>query len=110
LGHNYYNEGHFTKECKPLNKFCQICKSNENNIYNCPSKTISGRCPSREIVPTHVVQAEVPIIQKQQHNYEAPPQQNQFGNQQYNGQNWSEQQNPNNHYNQCGYNQNNGLK
>jgi hypothetical protein len=23
---NCYNEGHLTKECKLLNKFCQICK------------------------------------------------------------------------------------
>lgn len=29
--HNYYNEGHFTKECKLLNKFYQILKSNEHN-------------------------------------------------------------------------------
>jgi hypothetical protein len=33
------------------------------------------------------VQAKLLVIQEQQQqNYEAPPQQNQFGNQQYNGQ------------------------
>jgi hypothetical protein len=35
------------------------------------------------------MQAEVPVIQEQQQqSYEAPPQHNQFGNQQYDGQNW----------------------
>jgi hypothetical protein len=28
---NRYNEGHLTKECKLLNKFCQICKHNDHN-------------------------------------------------------------------------------
>ncbi len=27
-----YNEGYLTKECKLLNKFCQICKQNDHNI------------------------------------------------------------------------------
>jgi len=71
---NYYNEGHFTKECKILNKFFQICKSKEHNTYHYLSKTISERCPSKEIVLIHIVQVEVPIIQEQQQqSYEAPP-------------------------------------
>ncbi len=53
---------------------------------------------------------KVPIIQEQQQSYEAPPQQNRFGNQQYNGKNWHGQHNFKNHYNQCGYNQNNGFR
>jgi hypothetical protein len=86
---NYCNEGHFTKECKLLDKFCRIHKSNEHNTNHCPSNIANGRCPSREIVQIHVMQAEVPIIQKQQQqNYETPPQHNQFSIQQYNGQNW----------------------
>jgi len=27
----FFNEGHFTKECKLLMKFCQICKANDHN-------------------------------------------------------------------------------
>jgi hypothetical protein len=63
--HNCYNEGHFTKECKLLNKFYQIHKSNEHNTNHCPSNLVNGRCPSREIILIHVVQAEIPIIQNQ---------------------------------------------
>jgi hypothetical protein len=72
-----------------LNKFCQICKSNKHNKNHCPSNIVNGRFPSREIVPIHVVQVEVLVIQEQQQqHYEAPPQHNRFVNQQYNGQNW----------------------
>ncbi len=42
---NCYNEGHLTKECKLLNKFCQICKQNDHNINRCPNKAMSRRCP-----------------------------------------------------------------
>jgi hypothetical protein len=73
--HNCYNEGQFTKECNLLNKFCQICKSNEHNTNHCPNKIVSGRCPSREIFPIYIMQVKVPVIQKQQQqSYEAPPQ------------------------------------
>lgn len=65
-----------------LDKFCQI-----HNTNHCPSNILS---PSREIGLVHVVQVEVLIIQaqQQQQHYEAPPQHNRFGNQQYNGQKW----------------------
>jgi hypothetical protein len=52
---NYCSEGHLTKECKLLNKFCWICKHNDHNIDQCPNKAMSRRCPSREIVLVHVV-------------------------------------------------------
>ncbi len=63
-----------------LMKFCQICKSNDHNTDHCPSKVISGSCPSREIVPVHVVQVEVPVVQeeKQLQNYNVPNNQNQY--------------------------------
>ncbi len=61
---NYYNERHFAKECKRLNKFCQICKSNEHNTYHCLSKIVSERCPSKEIILVHIVQAKVLVIQE----------------------------------------------
>jgi hypothetical protein len=89
---NCYNEGHFTKECKLFLKICQICKHNDHNTYQCPNEVMVTRCPSRKIVPMHVVQEETPIVQKhkQLHEYNTPN--NQFGNQQYNsrpnGQNW----------------------
>jgi hypothetical protein len=74
--HNCYNEGHFTTNCKLLDKCCQICKSNERNTNQCPTKTINGRCPSREIVPIHIVQAKSALVIQDQHqqSYEAPPQ------------------------------------
>jgi hypothetical protein len=62
---NCYNEGHLTKECKLLNFFCQIFKQNDHNTYQCPNKVVVKRCPSKEIVPMHVVQAETPIVQEQ---------------------------------------------
>ncbi len=61
---NCFNEGHFTKECKLLMKFCQICKANDHNTNKCLSKAMSGSCPSREIIPMHVVQAKIPIVQE----------------------------------------------
>jgi hypothetical protein len=57
-----YNKGHFTKECKLLIKFCQICKSDNHNIDQCHKKSMSGRCPTREIVLVHVVQVEALVI------------------------------------------------
>ncbi len=89
---NCYNEGHLTKEYTLLNKFCQICKRNDHNTYQCPNEVMVRICPSREIVPMHVVQVETLVVQeqKQLHEYNTPN--NQFGNQQYNsrpnGQNW----------------------
>jgi hypothetical protein len=29
---NCYNEGHYTKECKSLQKLCRICKSDDHDI------------------------------------------------------------------------------
>jgi hypothetical protein len=43
---------------------------------------MSGKCPSREIVPIHVVQVETIVVQQKQHEYNTPN--NQFGNRQYN--------------------------
>jgi hypothetical protein len=82
-------------------KFCQICKSNDHNTDHCLSKIISGSCPSREIVPVHVVQLQVLVIQdqKQFQNYNVPNNQNQYNDQQYNarpnGQNWHNNNQPN---------------
>ncbi len=77
-------------------KFCQICKSNDHNTDHCPSKVISGSCPSREIVPVHVVQVEVPVVQeqKQLQNYDVPNNQNQYSARP-NGQNWHNNNKPN---------------
>jgi hypothetical protein len=46
-------------------KICQICKANDHNMDKCLSKTVSGSCPSREIIPMHVVQTKIPIVQEQ---------------------------------------------
>jgi hypothetical protein len=62
---NCFNEGHFTKEYKLLMKFCQIYKAGDHNTNWCPSKVVSGSFPSKEIVPMHVVQTEIPIVPKQ---------------------------------------------
>jgi hypothetical protein len=61
---NYCNIGHLTKECKLLNKFCQICKENDHNTDQCPSKAMTRRCPSKEIVTVHVVQAKTLVVQQ----------------------------------------------
>jgi len=53
---NYFNEGHFTKECKLLMKFCRICKASDHNTNRCPNKVVNGSCLSREIIPIHVIQ------------------------------------------------------
>jgi hypothetical protein len=52
---NCFNEGHFTKECKLLMKFYQIYKANDHNTHQCPSKAVSGSCPSTKIILVHVV-------------------------------------------------------
>jgi hypothetical protein len=46
------------------------------------SKTVSGSCPSREIVPMHVVQINILIVQEQKQlsNYSVPNYQNQYNN------------------------------
>jgi hypothetical protein len=62
---NCFNENHFTKECKLLMKFCQIFKASDHNTNKRHSKAMSGSCPSREIIPVHVVQAKIPIVQEQ---------------------------------------------
>jgi hypothetical protein len=52
-------------------KFCQICKNDNHNIDQCPNKLVGGRCPTREIVPMHVVQTKGHVIQEnKQQNYE----------------------------------------
>ncbi len=82
---NCYNEGHFTKECKLLIKFCQICKSDNHNINQRPNKLVGGRCPTRKIVLVHVVQVEAPILQKnKQQKYEISNNEKGYGNQSYN--------------------------
>jgi hypothetical protein len=57
---NCFNEGHFTKECKLFMKFYKICRENDHNINEFPSKVVSGSCPSREIIPVHVIQTKMP--------------------------------------------------
>jgi len=52
---NCFNEGHFTKECKLLMKFCRICKASDHYMDKCLSKAMSGSSPSREIMPMHVI-------------------------------------------------------
>jgi hypothetical protein len=59
-----YNKGHLTKECKLLNKFCQICKHNDHNIDQCPNKAMARRCLLKEIVPMHAVQAKALVVQQ----------------------------------------------
>jgi hypothetical protein len=51
---NCFSEGHFTKECNFLMKFYRICKASDRNTYQCPSKVVSGSCPSREIILVHM--------------------------------------------------------
>jgi hypothetical protein len=48
----------------------------------CPSKTMSGNCPSKEIVPVHVIKAKIPIVQEQKQlsNYSVPNDHNQYNN------------------------------
>jgi hypothetical protein len=42
---------------------------------------VGGRCPTREIVPVHVVQAEALVIQdNKQHNYEISNNKKEYGN------------------------------
>jgi hypothetical protein len=43
---------------------------------------MSGSCPEREIVPVHVVQEEILIVQEQKQlsNYNVPNDQNQYNN------------------------------
>ncbi len=43
---------------------------------------MSGSCPSREIVPMHVVQTKIPIIQEQKKlsNYSVPNDQKKYNN------------------------------
>ncbi len=104
---NCFNEGHFTKECKLLLKFCQMCKASDHNTNHCPIKIVSGSCPSREIIQVHVIQAKIPIVQepKQLSNYNVQNDHNQYNNQQYNarpnGRNWqnNNHSNQNNRYN-----------
>jgi hypothetical protein len=37
-------------------KFCRICKASDHIIDQCPSKVVSGSCPSKEIIPLQVIQ------------------------------------------------------
>ncbi len=62
-------------------KFCQICKNDNHNIDQCPSELVGGRCPTKEIVRVHVVQAKAPIIQKnKQRKYEISNNKKEYGN------------------------------
>ncbi len=89
---NCFNEGHSMKECKLLMKLCWICKANDHNMDQCPSKTMSGNCPSKEIVPVHVIKAKIPIVQEQKQlsNYSVPNDHNQYNN-------WESNARPNGH-------------
>jgi len=42
---NCYNEGHYSKECKLLQKLRHICKCNDHHSHHCPSMSRNGRCP-----------------------------------------------------------------
>jgi hypothetical protein len=70
------------KECKLLMKLCQICKASDHNMDQCPSKAMSGSCSSKEIVPVHVIQTDIPIVQEQKQlsSYSVPNDQNQYNN------------------------------
>jgi hypothetical protein len=46
-------------------EFCRICRASDHNTYQCPSKLVSGSCPSREIIPIQVVQTKVVEAQEQ---------------------------------------------
>ncbi len=59
---NCYNEGHLIKECKLLNKFCQIWKQYNHNIDQCLNKAMFRRFPLKEIVPVDVVQAKALLV------------------------------------------------
>ncbi len=88
----------FTKECELLINFCQICKSDNHNNDQCLSKLACGKCPTRKIVPVHVVQAKTLVIQEnKQQNYEMSNNEKRYGNQSYNSrpnnQNWQGNQN-----------------
>ncbi len=45
-------------------KRIQICKSDNHNFGQCPSKLVGGRCPTKEIMLMHVVQIEAFTIFK----------------------------------------------
>jgi hypothetical protein len=64
-----------------LINFCQIYKSDNHNIDQCPSKLTGGRCPTTKIVLVHLVQAEALVIQEdKQHNYEISNNEKRYGN------------------------------
>jgi hypothetical protein len=42
-----------------------ICKASDHNTNQCPSKVVSGNCPSRDIILGEVVQIEVLGAQEQ---------------------------------------------
>jgi len=46
-------------------KLCRICKANDHNVDQCPSKVVSGNCPLKEIILVHVIQTEVLSAQEQ---------------------------------------------
>jgi hypothetical protein len=76
---NCFNEGHSMKECKLLMKLCARLMI---IIWINVLVTMSGSCPSKEIVPVHVIQAKIPIVQEQKQlsNYSVPNDQNQYNN------------------------------
>jgi hypothetical protein len=59
-------------------KLCRISKANDHNTDQYPNKVVNGNCPSREIIPVHVVQIKVPTTQEQKQLpiYNAPNNQN----------------------------------
>jgi hypothetical protein len=52
-----YNEGHFTKECKLLIKFCQICKGINNKI-------MKYLITKRDMEISHIIQGQIIKIGK----------------------------------------------
>jgi hypothetical protein len=46
------------KGCKILMNFCRICKKSDHNKDQCPSKSVTSICSSREMISIHVVQVE----------------------------------------------------
>jgi len=80
---NCFYEGRFTKECKLLMKFYRICKANNHNIDQCPSKVVNGSCPLKKIIPIHVIQTKMLGAQEQKQLpiYNALNNQNQYNDQ-----------------------------
>jgi hypothetical protein len=49
-------------------EFSKICRASDHDIDQCPSKIVSGSCPSRKIIRVHVVQTKVTKAPKKKKN------------------------------------------